>query len=79
MAIQLGRLEMTREVAERAIPSLIKPRDPSLGIKSLKNVATGIAQLNDSLIEDASGPQIAKTRSKPGRPADLSLEGFKNF
>jgi hypothetical protein len=79
MSIQLGRLEMTREVAERAIPSLIRPRDPSLGIKSLKNVATGIAKLNDSLIEDASGPYVTATKTRPSNPANLSIEGFKNF
>ena len=80
MSIQLGRLEMTREVAERAIPSLIKPRDPSLGITSLKNVASGIAQLNDDLIENASGaPSFSSPVQKTVEPSDLSLDGFKNF
>ena len=79
MSIQLGRLAMTREVAERAIPNLIRPRDPSLGIKSLKNVATGIAKLNGALIDNASGgPElIGKSTSK--EPVDLAIGGFQNF
>ena len=64
LAVQLGRLEMTREVAERAIPNLIKPRDPSLGITSLKSVASGIAQLNNGLIENASGAPSFSSSAK---------------
>jgi hypothetical protein len=79
MSIQLGRLAMTREVAERAIPNLIRPRDPSLGIKSLKNVAAGIAKLNGSLIDTASGAPEVTANQSPARPIELPLDGFQNF
>lgn len=79
MSVQLGRLEMIREVGERAIPNLIAPKDPSLDIPSLEVVANGITRLNDDLIREAAG---APSPSKPGKPAEnveLSIDGLKNF
>ena len=79
MSIQLGRLEMIREVGERAIPNLLAPKNPSLDIPSLEIVANGITQVNDDLIREAAG---APSPGKPGKPAEipeLSLDGLKNF
>lgn len=79
MSIQLGRLEMIREVGERAIPNLLAPQDPSLGIPSLEIVANGITQLNDDLIREAAGAPSPGKFGKPAEIPELSLDGLKNF
>ena len=82
MSIQLGRLEMIREVGERAIPNLMAPKNPSLGIPSLEKVAHDITQMNDDLIREASGTAMPRKPGKPGmpvEPVELSIDGLKNF
>jgi hypothetical protein len=78
VAIQLGRLEITREVAERAIPGLGRPRTVESGLGSLEGVARSISGLNDALIEvDLNG---ASRGASSGAPAgSLVIDGFTNF
>ncbi len=78
VAIQLGRLEMTREVAERAIPNLGLPRQPDADFGTLETVANGVARLNGDLLRatlDAPRSQAVAERSQ-GR---LSVGRFTNF
>lgn len=77
MAIQLGRLEMTRQIAETAIPSLSAKNSPAQDLTTLREVANGIARLNNSIIVDTdvaeagSGQKTKVTR--------LSVGDFTNF
>ena len=78
VAIQLGRLEMTREVAERAIPNLGLPRQPDADFGTLATVANGVARLNGSLLRvtlDAPIDQAVAERPK----GPLSVGRFTNF
>ena len=80
MAIQLGRLEMTREVAERAIPRVDASTALSTGVESLQDMAHVIIELNDSLLVEANSPP-AKIR-RPGSsspPGVLDVGDFSNF
>ena len=79
MSIQLGRLEMIREVGERAIPNLIAPKNPSLDIPSLEKVADGIIRINDDLIQEAAGAPALDKTGKPVKAVELSLDGLNNF
>ena len=78
IAIQLGRLEMTQEVAERAIPSLGSVKTPSTGAKPLNTMATVIADFTDSLVDQAD-ETLSRKPSAPGQPEDLEVRGFSNF
>ena len=80
VAIQIGRLEMTQEVAERAIPNLSRTKHPSSGIRSLQDMASTIGELNDSLIAVAN-----KSATSGAGPSPISEQGplvireFSNF
>jgi len=79
MAIQLGRLEMTREIAERAVPSLaLNGKTPSPEVRTLKEVATGIARLNVSLMEKSGNVTPASLEVDGGATA-MAIDGFSNF
>ena len=77
MAIQLGRLEMTRQIAETAIPSLSAKNSPVQDLTTLREVANGIAKLNNSIIVDTEVAEVA-----PGQKTKvtrLSIGDFTNF
>ncbi len=78
MAIQLGRLEMTRQIAETAIPSLSSQKSPAQDLTTLRDVANGIAKLNNSIAAETSiqEPPGVNPKTKMSR---LSLGSFKNF
>ena len=80
VAIQLGRLQVTQTVAERAIPRLGSPEAPSTGLDSLKDMAAALGELNDSIFAETTLPEI-RPAAMPGqpRPAGLELDGFNNF
>ena len=80
IAIQLGRLEMTQEVAARAIPRMNGVKAPTTGVTSLKDMATVIVDLNNSLIIEARAPDIATAApTKHGKPSGMDISGFSNF
>ena len=77
MAIQLGRLEMTRQIAVTAIPSLSAKNSPAQDLTTLREVANGIAKLNDSIIVEADADRAA-----PGQKTKvtrLTVGDFTNF
>ena len=78
MAIQLGRLEMTRQIAETAIPSLSSRKSPAQDLTTLRDVADGIAKLNNSIAADTNVAEapVVNPKTKISR---LSLGDFKNF
>jgi len=80
VAVQLGRLQVTQTVAERAIPSLGSPEAPSTGLDSLKGMAEALGELNDSIFDETKTPEI-RPATMPGqpRPVGLKLDGFNNF
>ena len=84
IAIQLGRMEMTQEVAERAIPRVDGFNAPTAGIDSLKDLASVIGELNTSMITEANMPPLtgetaAELAVDAGQPAILKIGGFNNF
>ena len=77
MAIQLGRLEMTRQIAETAIPSLSAKNSPAQDLTTLREVADGIAKLNNSIIVDTEVAEaVPGQKTKVTR---LSVGDFTNF
>jgi hypothetical protein len=80
IAIQLGRLEMTQEVANHAIPNFEITAYGGSGTSSLEGIATTITELNSSLVEDAN-LNISQPGSDnaAGSAADLVIDGFSNF
>ncbi len=80
IAIQLGRLEMTQEVANHAIPNFEVETGSGVSAGSLDNIASTISDLNVSLVEEADLPNIQPS-SVTGTPVDLELaiDGFNNF
>jgi hypothetical protein len=78
LAIQLGRLEMTQQVAERAIPNLLAPNATASDARSLNDVAKAIATLNSSPIGNAEIPTTQQAKSRGG-PGELAINGFSNF
>lgn len=80
IAIQLGRLEMTQEVAARAIPRMNGVKAPTTGVTSLKDIATVIVDLNNSLIVEARAPDTSMSAPmKHGKPSGMDISGFSNF
>jgi len=79
-AIALGRLHLTQEVAQRAVPSLGSPKTPSKGLDSLEGMATALGELNNSIINETKIPEV-RPAAVPGqaRPAELEIDGFSNF
>lgn len=78
MAIQLGRLEMTQQVAERAIPNLSPTQATASDAKSLNDVAEAIAALNSTPIGSAASPTAQQARA-PAESGKLAIDGFSNF
>lgn len=78
IAVQLGRLELTQEVAERAIPNIGSIRTPSTGGKPLVDMVEIIADLNGSLVEETANPVVSQAIST-SRPAGMEISGFTNF
>jgi len=79
MSIQLGRLEMIQEIGERAIPNLMEPKNPSLGIPSLAKVTDGIIRMNTSFLNEGPATPNPANASTPENTGDLSIDGLKNF
>lgn len=80
VAVALGRLQLTQEVAERAIPSLGSSKAPSTGLDSLADMATALGELNDSIFDEPKLPEVRPaTMSGQPRPAGLAIDGFNNF
>lgn len=80
IAIQLGRLEMTQEIAARAIPKVDSIQSPSSGVKSLESMANVITALNTSLSISQDAP-VAQSTEMTMAPDQSGLEvgGFSNF
>ena len=76
MSIQLGRLEMTQEVATRAIPNIPNAAAPNKGVKTLRDMASAIAELNDSIVNDS---QVSAPNSVTGTQDPLQIDSFQNF
>ena len=80
MVIQLSRLEMTQEIANRAIPRIDGIKAPTTGVNSLKDMAVVITDLNNSMVIEASLPEPAHPETSPvERPTGLEIGGFSNF
>jgi hypothetical protein len=78
LSIQLGRLEMTQEVAARAIPNVSSPSVASTGVETLKDMASAISELNSSIIEGAQTP-VSGNSVDAGEPGLLKIDAFQNF
>jgi prefoldin subunit 5 len=80
IAIQLGRLEMTQEIAARAIPKVDAIQSPAVGVQSLEDMANVITTLNTSLSISQEAPvaQSAAMTVNPD-PTGLEVGGFSNF
>ena len=80
MVIQLSRLEMTQEIANRAIPRIDGIKAPTTGVNSLKDMAVVITDLNNSMVVEAISPEPALPQTSPvGSPVALEIGGFSNF
>jgi len=80
IAIQLGRLEMTQEVANHAIPNFEVETGSGVSAGSLDNIAATISDLNVSLVEEADLPGIQSTNvAGETVDVDLAVDGFSNF
>ena len=80
MVIQLSRLNLTQEIANRAIPRIDGIKAPTTGVNSLKDMAVVITDLNNSMIVEASTPEPAVSGSSPiEKPTGLEIGGFSNF
>ena len=80
IAIQLGRLEMTQEIAARAIPKVDAIKSPAVGVQSLEDMANVITALNTSLSisQEVPASQPASMTLNPD-PTGLEVGGFSNF
>ena len=84
IAIQLGRMEMTQEIAERAIPRVDGFKTPTTGVSSLTDLATVIGELNTSMVAEANMPPPVSEAgtdlaTDAGQPTHLKIGGFSNF
>ena len=80
MVIQLSRLQLTQEIANRAIPRIDGINAPTTGVKSLKDMVVVITDLNNSMIVEASLPKPAPSEASPfEKPTGLQIDGFSNF
>jgi prefoldin subunit 5 len=80
IAIQLGRLEMTQEIASRAIPKVDSIQSSSVGVQSLEDMANVITTLNASLSisqEIPAAQSVSATAS--AEPMGLEVGLFSNF
>jgi len=80
IAIQLGRLEMTQEIASRAIPKVDSIQSPSVGVQSLEDMANVITALNASLSMSQDFPAVQQAGGDViAAPTGLEVGGFSNF
>ena len=80
MVIQLSRLQLTQEIANRAIPRIDGIKAPATGVNSLRDMAVVITDLNNSMIIEASSPEPAQSETSPiHEPGGLDIGGFSNF
>lgn len=81
MAVQLGRLEMTQEVAERAIPNFNSLHAASSRARPLSEMAGVINDLNNSLAVETSNTVVqgADGAAAAVQPGGLEIGGFSNF
>lgn len=80
VAISLGRLQMTQQVMESAIPNLGSPKAPLTGLDSLTRVAKTIGELNDSIFVETELLDVGRaTTPEQLQPARLEIVGFQNF
>lgn len=78
--IQLSRLQLTQDIANRAIPRIDGIKAPTTGVSSLKDMAVVITDLNNSMIIEASSPVPAQANASPvERAVGLQIDGFSNF
>ena len=78
--IQLSRLQLTQQIANRAIPSIDGIKAPATGVNSLKDMAVVITDLNNSMIVEATSPEPELFYTSPAEgPAGLEIGGFSNF
>lgn len=78
VSIQLGRLDMTKEVAERALPNLTLPNEPGGGIKPIQTITQVIQDLNVSLARRTDIPAVSQAKGAQS-PNDLEIADFSNF
>jgi hypothetical protein len=80
IAIQLGRLEMTQEIAARAIPKVDAIQSPAVGVQSLEDMANVITALNTSLSFSQEVPVVQPAAMiMNSDPTGLEVGGFSNF
>jgi hypothetical protein len=80
IAIQLGRLEMTQEIASRAIPKVDNIQSQTVGVQSLEDMANVITALNTSLSIAQETPVTQPAAvSGSGEPKGMQIGGFSNF
>ena len=80
VAIQLGRLQMTQQVIESAIPNLGSPKAPLTGLDSLTDVAIAMGELNDSIFAETELLGVRQTTTPEQlQPAGREIVGFQNF
>ena len=80
MVIQLSRLNLTQEIANRAIPQIDGIRSPTTGVNSLKDMAVVITDLNNSMIAEPYTPEPAVSETSPlNKSTGLEIGGFSNF
>lgn len=80
IAIQLGRLEMTQEIATRAIPKVDAIQSPNVGVQSLEDMANVITALNTSLSISQEIPVVQPASIILNSvPTGLEVGGFSNF
>ena len=78
--IQLSRLQLTQDIANRAIPRVDGVKTPATSVKSLKDIAEVIANINNTMIVEASVPNSAAPGSSPvDGSATFKIDGFSNF
>ncbi|MFP6731406.1 MAG: hypothetical protein VCD50_14770 [Alphaproteobacteria bacterium] len=68
VAIQLGRLQMTQQIIESAIPNLGSPKAPLTGLDLLAGMAMVMGELNDSIFAETGMPDVGRTTMSGYRP-----------
>jgi hypothetical protein len=78
ISIQLGRLDITQEVAERALPNLMLPNEPGSGTQPIQTITDVIENLNVALARRTDIPAVSQAKGKNGLN-DLEIADFSNF
>ena len=78
--IQLSRLQLTQDIANRAIPRVDGVKTPATSVKSLKDITEVIANINNTMIVEASVPNpAAPGSSSVDGSVTFKIDGFSNF